>query len=210
MLLKNGKASLLRCSSIFVITLLHGCNGAGYEGPVLQELAPRTTEFFDGDQVTFTAIVRPASGTTFQWGMTNSIGTVKVPGETNQTYNKRFSLEDDRSQILVTVTAPGQSIGTAGTAPLTVKPKPITFTQALPTTIVVAKGNSLIQGVQLNYATPPIAYQWNKNNQPIIGQTSALLTLLNVGSADNGAQLTVTATNVAGAVTSNAMTLNVQ
>lgn len=51
-----------------------------------------------------------------------------------------------------------------------------------------------------------LSYQWLKNGTPIAGATNSTLTLPNVQSADV-ASYTVTVTNVAGSVTSNAATL---
>ncbi len=57
--------------------------------------------------------------------------------------------------------------------------------------------------------TAPLTYQWNKNNVAISGANSSAYTTAATMSSDNGAQFTVTVSNVAGTITSNPATLTV-
>src|SRR5207302_558524 len=57
--------------------------------------------------------------------------------------------------------------------------------------------------------TPPLSYQWKKNGTAISGAASSSYTTPATTSADNGSQFTVTVSNTAGSVTSNAATLTV-
>jgi len=57
--------------------------------------------------------------------------------------------------------------------------------------------------------TAPLAYQWLRNNTAISGATSASYTTPATVSSDNGSQYTVSVSNSAGSVTSNAATLTV-
>ncbi len=194
----------------FIAAVLTGCNGAGYEGPVLKTITPDISEVFDGDTVIFTAVVRSVPNTTYQWGKKTEIGYSKAPGATNASFSVTFTTSDNQASIFVLVYAPNESEGGDLTRPITVKPKPISFAKPLPSTLNATRGNGVMQTAELAYATAPISYQWYKNGQPIAGQNTATLTLLALTGADNGAQLTLTATNPAGSVASNVITLIVQ
>jgi beta-galactosidase len=194
-----------------LILHLFGCNGAGYEGPVVSAIVPAITEVTDGDKVTFTAVSRLTTGVNYSWGkvLPNGTGAI-IPEFTGPSLVYEFSVNDNQIYLSLDYTAKGESPGALITNKITVKPKPITFAAPLPPSIVVASGNGLRQQASLNYATAPIAYQWSKNGQPISGQTTSILTLPALTKAENGAQITLTATNSAGSVTSTVMTLIVQ
>src|SRR5262249_3533404 len=51
--------------------------------------------------------------------------------------------------------------------------------------------------------TPPLSYQWSKNNAPISGANAASYTTPATAGADAGAKLTVLVSNGAGSVTSD-------
>ena len=57
--------------------------------------------------------------------------------------------------------------------------------------------------------TAPLSYQWMKNGTPIAGATSSTYTTPATTTADSGSQFTITVSNSAGSVTSNAATLTV-
>src|SRR5947207_3822954 len=57
--------------------------------------------------------------------------------------------------------------------------------------------------------TAPLTYQWKKNSVAIAGATSSGYTTPATTSSDNGAQVTVVVSNVAGSSTSSAATLTV-
>src|SRR5207253_1572104 len=57
--------------------------------------------------------------------------------------------------------------------------------------------------------TSPLSYQWKKNGTAISGAASSSYTTPATTSADNGSQFTVTVSNTAGSMTSNAATLTV-
>ena len=57
--------------------------------------------------------------------------------------------------------------------------------------------------------TPPLTYQWQRDNADILGENSATLTLPSVGLADSGATFRVVVSNTVTSVTSNAATLTV-
>jgi Putative Ig domain./Immunoglobulin I-set domain. len=57
--------------------------------------------------------------------------------------------------------------------------------------------------------TPPLSYQWKKNGTSISGATSSRYATPNTATSDAGSQFTVTVSNSAGSVTSNAAILTV-
>lgn len=71
----------------------------------------------------------------------------------------------------------------------------------------VAAGRSLVFLVWAD-GTPPLTYQWSKNGTPIVGATSATLTISNVSASDAGSY-TCTAANSAGSKTSGPYVLTV-
>ncbi len=60
----------------------------------------------------------------------------------------------------------------------------------------------------LPYTNVPVTYQWQHNNANLAGQTSSLLTLIDLGSGDSGTYR-VLVTNAAGSLASDTVTLNV-
>lgn len=82
----------------------------------------------------------------------------------------------------------------------------------LPTITTEPQSQTLKAGSSVTFTvvaagTPPLRYQWNKNETPIPGATSATLTLNNVSTADLGTY-TVTVSNAGGAVTSSGALLS--
>ena len=57
--------------------------------------------------------------------------------------------------------------------------------------------------------SPPLTYQWQRNQAPISGATSATYTTPAVSTTDNGAQFLVVVSNALGSATSNPATLTV-
>jgi hypothetical protein len=76
-----------------------------------------------------------------------------------------------------------------------------------PANASVAAGTSATFAVSAT-GTSPLTFQWSKNGAPIAGATGSSLTLTSAQAIDAG-DYTVTVTNAAGAVTSNAATLTV-
>jgi hypothetical protein len=85
----------------------------------------------------------------------------------------------------------------------------------VPPSIISQPGNQVVtEGQAANFSvnasgTAPLSYQWNKNGTPIPGATFSNYTTPPTALADNGAAFTVTVSNSAGQVTSNAATLTV-
>lgn len=74
-------------------------------------------------------------------------------------------------------------------------------------TTVEAGQPAMLQAVA--EGTQPMTYQWQRNGEPIAGSNTNTLWIFNPTLADDGALYTVTATNVAGTMTSTAARLTV-
>jgi len=97
---------------------------------------------------------------------------------------------------------------TSNAATLTVTPIAASITTQ-PTSQTVVAGGSVTFTVVAS-GTTPLNYQWNKGGVAIPGAVNASYTYSGAQIADNGAQITVTVSNVVNSVTSNAVTLTVQ
>lgn len=77
-----------------------------------------------------------------------------------------------------------------------------------PSDLTVSEGSPAIFSVSAT-GTPPLTYQWQRNNSNILGQTSASYTLQGTTLSDNGATFRCLVTNARGFATSNSATLTV-
>lgn len=86
----------------------------------------------------------------------------------------------------------GGSSSDIGSAPaITAQPANITVAELQPASFsVTATG------------TAPLSYQWRRNGTPVVGATSATLTMTSALAADHGARFSAVVTNSAGSVTS--------
>lgn len=82
-----------------------------------------------------------------------------------------------------------------------------TITQQ-PASLAVNEGQAATFSVTAD-GTGPLAYQWQRNGQPISGAGTSSYTIAAASMADAGAQFAVVVSNAAGSVTSNAATLTV-
>lgn len=98
-----------------------------------------------------------------------------------------------RSAFLAIVLAlAGCGGGDSGSAPaITAQPTGVTVTEQQPASFSVSATG-----------TAPLSYEWRRNGTPIVGATSATLTLSSALAADHGARFSAVVTNPAGSVTS--------
>ena len=89
---------------------------------------------------------------------------------------------------------------TSGSVPPTITAQPADVTVTAP--------NSATFSVTAT-GSPPLTYQWRKNETPIGGATNSTYTLNSTTTADSGAQFDVVVSNAEGSVTSNPATLTV-
>ncbi len=110
-----------------------------------------------------------------------------------------LTLTDNASNSPQTISLTGTGSTTSAVAPsITTQPASQTVTAGQTAAFTVAATG-----------TAPLTYQWKKNGTAISGATSSSYTTPATTSSDNGAQFTVTVSNSAGSVTSNAATLTV-
>jgi hypothetical protein len=95
---------------------------------------------------------------------------------------------------------------TSNAATLTVNTPPAIATQPVNQTVTSGQTATFMVAAT---STATLTYQWKKNGIAISGATAASYTTPATTISDNGAQFTVTVTNVAGNITSNAATLTV-
>jgi hypothetical protein len=115
-------------------------------------------------------------------------------------YSKQLTMANDATTIT------NYSNPTYVLAGWTPQLAPIQLTQ-LPGTSSAPVGGSITFTVSVA-ANPTATYQWQKNGQPIAGQTGATLTLSSVTTADAG-EYSVAIQNSVGMITSNTATLTV-
>jgi hypothetical protein len=149
-----------------------------------------------------------ASGTaqlSYQW---QKNGTV-ISGATSATYTtSATTISDSGSQFSAVVSNSTGSV-TSNTATLTVTAAvtpPTITTQPVSQTITAGQATTFSVA---SMGTMPLSYQWQKNGTAISGATSASYTTPATTISDSGSPFTVTVSNSAGSVTSNAATLTV-
>ena len=149
-----------------------------------------------------------ASGTaplSYQWKKNG----VDIPGAASSSYTTPATvLGDSGSSFTVVVSSPYGNV-TSAAALLTVTSAPVA-----PTISVHPANQTVLAPATASFSvtasgTAPLTYQWKKGGFPIGGATSSSYTTPATSFADNGSQFTVTVSNSAGNVTSNAATLTV-
>jgi hypothetical protein len=149
-----------------------------------------------------------ASGTpplTYQWSRNGA----PISGATSASYSTpATTLADNGAQFYAVVSDPAGNM-TSRTAVLTV-----TSASVAPSITSEPASRSVTVGQAASFSvvasgTAPITYQWLKRGQPITGATSSTYTTPATTSSDNGSQFSVTVSNSAGSVTSNAASLTV-
>lgn len=98
--------------------------------------------------------------------------------------------------------------GCSGIASVSSAADPPPSIRTQPASQMVTAGQTATFSVAAD-GTHPLIYQWQRDGAAITGAISSSYTTLPTTSADNGTQFTVTISNKAGALTSNAATLTV-
>ncbi len=155
-----------------------------------------------GQTATFSVTAAGTSPLTYQW---KKNGTA-ISGASSASYTTpATSASDNNAQFTVTVTNSVSSV-TSNAATLTVKVPPSITAQ--PANKAVNVGQTASFSVTAT-GTGTLSYQWKKNGTAISGATSASYTTPATTASDNGAQFTVTITDLVSNVTSNAAILTV-
>ncbi len=155
-----------------------------------------------GKTATFSVAATGAATLTYQWKKNGSA----IGGATASSYTTPATIASDNGALFtVTVTNSLGSV-TSNSATLTVNVPPTITGQ--PASQTVISGQTATFSVTAT-GTGTLTYQWKKNGTAINGATSASYTTPATAGADNGAQFSVTITDIAGNATSNAATLTV-
>ena len=155
-----------------------------------------------GQTATFSVTATGTSPLTYQWKRNGAV----IGGATSASYTTPpTTTSDNGAQFTVTVTNSVSNV-TSNAATLTVNVPP-SITQQ-PTGRTANVGQTATFSVVAT-GTGTLTYQWNRNGAAIGGATSASYTTPATTTSDNGAQFTVTVTDLVSSATSNAATLTV-
>ena len=156
-----------------------------------------------GQSVSFTSAASGTPAPTFQWQK----GNVAINGATTSSFSIASIAAGDAGDYTVVATNSAGSV-TSNIATLTVSATatvPAFTTQPANQTATVG---GAVTFSALATGSPAPTYQWKKGGVNISGATATDFTIASVASTDAG-NFTVTATNSAGAVTSNTASLTV-
>lgn len=154
-----------------------------------------------GQTVTFTVVATGTPAPGYQWFKNG----VAILNATNSSLTLPNVQTIDAGNYLVIVTNSAGSVNSsAATLNVNAQQQLPAFT-AQPGAQTVATGNTVVFSAAANGAPTP-TFQWQRNGTPITGATSATLVVKQAGAADAGTY-TCVATNIVGAVPSNAATL---
>ena len=168
---------------------------------------PASQTITAGNPVTFTVAASGNPTPTFQWNK----GGSPIGGATGTTYTIAAVASGDAGTYTATATNTAGTATSVG-ATLTVQAAPPTNTAPAITTQPVSQTVTTGGSVTFTVAasgSPTPGYQWNKGGVAITGATGPSYTIAAAASGDAGTY-TATATNIAGAATSNGATLTVQ
>lgn len=154
-----------------------------------------------GSNVTFTATIAGTPPLSYHWRRNgaNLTDTGRISGSLTDTLTLTNLQTTDAGQYSVVVTNEAGIVTSTG-ATLTVWVPPSVTQQPQGKTVL---GGSNVNVLLIGNATgtTPLRFQWFKNESPISGAVSTILSLPNVRRSNSGAY-TFVVTNVAGAVTS--------
>src|SRR5882757_6693448 len=158
-----------------------------------------------GQIATFVVGATGPASRTYQW---KKNGTA-VNGATSASYTTPVTTISDNGEQFTVVVNDGSQTATSNAAMLTVTAAPVA-----PTITGQPASQTIIAGQPANFSvtgagTATLMYQWKKNGTTISGANAASYTIPATTTSDSGAQFTVTVTNVAGSLTSNAAILTV-
>ena len=158
-----------------------------------------------GQTATFSATATGTSPLSYQWSKNGAA----IAGGTGASYTTPATTASDNGARFIVVITNGTGTATSGPATLTVTaastPPSIS---GQPSSQAVTAGQNATFSVTAS-GTSPLSYQWTKNGAAIAGATAASYTTPATMTSDNGSQFTVTVSDAAGNLTSNAATLAV-
>lgn len=163
---------------------------------------PAALTVTQGNTATFAIGVSGTGPFTYQWLLDGR----EIPEATAAAYTLQSATLNDVGSYSVRVgnaagsvtSMPAKLTVTTSTSPVVTPPNITTH----PATLVVAPGASATLAVAVS-GTSPFTYQWFRNGAPVGGASGAVLTLTSI-TAIEGGSYTVSVSNSAGTVTSNA------
>jgi len=207
--LSNVQLSAAGSYSVVVSNSLGNATSAAAALTVNPAIAPNITSepapqiVPEGASASFTVVATGSAPLTYQWFKDSNV----IAGATTPTLMLSGVQLSDGGAYTVTVTNSAGS-DTSAAATLTINTSavaPVITTQ--PVSVSVVEGNVASFTVTAT-GTAPLSYQWSKNGSALRGATSATLMFASAQSGDAGSY-TVTVSNAADAVTSNAALLSV-
>jgi hypothetical protein len=183
--------------------------GLGGDVPSSDPLAPTistqpvNTTVTAGQTATFSVAATGTPAPTYQWYKNGTL----INGATNTSYTTPATTPNDNGALFTVVVTSGTSTSTSNSVTLTVNAAPPSISTQ-PQSQSVTAGQTATFTVVAS-GTAPLSYQWKKNGTTLSGATSSSYTTPATTTADNGASFTVTISNTAGNVTSQAAILTV-
>lgn len=167
-------------------------------------LQPGNATVAVGESAKFEVLVLGVEPITYQWQRNG----VDIPGATAASYTTApVAAADNGTRFGVVASNPAGSV-TSSQATLTVDVIVAPALATQPRSLTVVDGFAATFGVTAT-GSSPMSYQWLRNGVAIPAATGSNFTAGGVAPADDGAQFSVTVSNAAGSVTSDAATLTV-
>jgi Beta-propeller repeat/Immunoglobulin domain/Abnormal spindle-like microcephaly-assoc'd, ASPM-SPD-2-Hydin len=155
-----------------------------------------------GQTATFSVTATGTPPLSYQWQKNNT----NISQATASTYTTPATIPGDNGSQLSVVVSDSVGSVTSNAATLTVNSPPSIVTQ--PASQTVTAGQTATFNVAVT-GTTPFSYQWLRNGANIPGATASTFTTAPVTISDSGALFSVTVSNLAGSVSSNAATLTI-
>ncbi len=199
---------------VAVLLVFVACGGGGSSSSTTGTPTPATAPLItgqpgsiavtQGSAVTFTVTATGTAPLAYQWGK----GGADISNATTSSYSIGSAQVSDAGSYYVKVSNSAGTV-TSNSAVLTVNlPVLAPGISTQPASQSVTVGQSAVFSVVAT-GTAPLTYQWAKNGTAISGATSASYNTPITVLGDNGSTFTVTVTNAAGGLVSNAATLAV-
>jgi pectate lyase/pectin methylesterase-like acyl-CoA thioesterase len=165
--------------------------------PPVITMQPQSQTILVGDPVEFTVAAGGSAPFAYQWRKNGAA----IAGATGPSVRiPSVQLGDAGTYTVVVSNGAGAAVSDPATLIVTTSPVPPTITLQPASTTVVA--GSAVQFTVRAAGTPPLSYQWRKDDIVIANATSAAFAIASAGEADAGSY-TVNVTNAAGSVTSD-------
>lgn len=155
-----------------------------------------------GQTATFSVTASGTAPLSYQW---TENGT-NIPGATTSSFTTTATTNADNGSQFCLIVSNLAGTVTSTSATLSINAPPSITSQPLSQTTPVGQTATFFV---LATGTEPLNYQWLENGVPLTGATSATYTTAATANSDNGSQITVVVSNVAGTATSTPATLTV-